>query len=65
MSLTRHLVCARCGTHFDCGSEAGSCWCAQEDFRLPLPPAGSGEDCLCPICLRAAAKARPESAARP
>jgi len=46
----RRLACARCGAAFDCGSAIGHCWCAEEDFRLPMP--GTGEDCLCPACLR-------------
>jgi hypothetical protein len=52
----RLLACARCGVAFECGSEVGACWCAAEDFRLPMPAAGSGEDCLCPACLRKAAQ---------
>jgi Cysteine-rich CWC len=63
-SAPRPLTCARCGVPFDCGL-GGDCWCAAEPFRLPMPkPApkltpepGSVEDCLCPICLRAAASA--------
>jgi hypothetical protein len=51
----RPLVCARCGAAFECRSMAGTCWCADEDFRLPIPAAGSTEDCLCPACLRKAA----------
>jgi hypothetical protein len=51
----RPLVCARCGAAFECGSTVGHCWCAEEDFRLPMPAADSGEDCLCPACLRKAA----------
>jgi hypothetical protein len=56
MSQMRSLTCARCGAAFDCGSTAGACWCAAEDFRLPMPPAGSTDDCLCPDCLRKAAR---------
>jgi hypothetical protein len=52
----RSLTCARCGAAFECGSTVGRCWCAEEDFRLPMP-ADSSEDCLCPACLRAAALA--------
>jgi hypothetical protein len=51
----RQLACARCGTAFECGSTVGKCWCAAEDFRLPMPAADSGEDCLCAACLRKAA----------
>jgi hypothetical protein len=53
---TRRLACARCGAAFDCGSAAGACWCAAEDFRLPMPPGDAREDCLCPACLRKAAR---------
>jgi hypothetical protein len=49
----RSLTCARCGTAFECGSALEKCWCAEEDFRLPMPT--TGEDCLCPACLRKAA----------
>ena len=31
------LVCARCGTSFECGASAGACWCMDEAYRL-LPP---------------------------
>jgi hypothetical protein len=51
----RRLACARCGTAFACGSTMDACWCAAEDFRLPMP-ADAGEDCLCPACLREAAR---------
>ena len=34
----RALTCARCGAAFECGSTVGKCWCAEEDFRLPMPP---------------------------
>ena len=50
----RRLACARCGAAFDC-SLGGGCWCAEENFQLPMPAEGSGEDCLCPGCLRKAA----------
>jgi hypothetical protein len=49
----RRLACARCGKVFDCGLSA-ACWCAAEDFRVPMP-AGKADDCLCPSCLRALA----------
>ena len=52
----RSLTCARCGAAFECGSTADTCWCAAEDFRLPMPPADSTEDCLCADCLRKAAE---------
>jgi len=48
----RSLTCARCGAGFDCGSAAGSCWCFEEEYRLPMPPADSASDCLCAACLR-------------
>jgi hypothetical protein len=50
----RRLSCQRCGAAFDC-QLGGGCWCAAEPMRLPMPAAESGEDCLCPACLRAAA----------
>jgi hypothetical protein len=51
----RRVVCKRCGIAFDC-DRSGACWCASEDFRMPML-AGSTEDCLCPTCLRTAATA--------
>jgi hypothetical protein len=48
----RGLTCARCGAAFECGSAADACWCFEEAYRLPLPPADSAADCLCPACLR-------------
>ncbi len=51
---SRRLVCACCGTAFDCIPD-GDCWCKAESFRLPLPDAAA-EDCLCPACLRQAAQ---------
>ena len=60
----RRLTCARCGAAFACGSAAGTCWCAEEDFRLPMPPEGSTEDCLCPACLRKAARAYAAASSR-
>ena len=55
------IACERCGCEFDCSlSKAGKCWCAKETFRLPvpLPPeAGDIRGCLCPSCLRLAARA--------
>ena len=50
---SRELLCARCGAAFHCGL-GGACWCAAEPMRAPMPPPGSNEDCLCPVCLRAA-----------
>jgi hypothetical protein len=61
MNQPRPLTCARCGAAFECGSAVGACWCAAEDFRLPMPPADSTEDCLCPACLRKAAGERSEA----
>jgi hypothetical protein len=31
-------------------SLSGTCWCAQETVRVPMPVAS--EDCLCRDCLR-------------
>jgi hypothetical protein len=49
------VACARCGAAFECGAETGACWCAEEQFRLPMPTGDAG-DCLCPACLREAAQ---------
>jgi len=57
-SLQRRLTCGRCGSAFDC-APGGDCWCAAEPVRLPLPAAGSTDDCLCPACLRTLAAVRP------
>jgi len=54
----QRAACARCGAAFDC-DPGGDCWCAHEDFRLPMPVAG--ETCLCVACLRAAAQDGPRS----
>jgi uncharacterized protein len=61
----RELTCARCGAAFECGSAAGACWCFEEDYRLPLPPADSATDCLCPTCLRSHARALTQAKAGP
>ncbi|WP_246800340.1 cysteine-rich CWC family protein [Bradyrhizobium sp. ERR14] len=50
----RRLACARCGTEFSCDL-SGTCWCAEETAKLPMPV--EGEDCLCRECLRKAAEA--------
>ena len=55
MKGSRRLACTRCSATFDC-RPGGDCWCAAEPYRLPLPEAAA-EDCLCPACLRAAARA--------
>lgn len=49
------LRCAKCGAEFGC-DPAGACWCKDESFRLPMPSSDAGS-CLCPRCLREAAKA--------
>jgi hypothetical protein len=49
----RTLTCEKCGTEFGCTLDAKSCWCADENYRMPMPAEGS--DCLCPDCLRTAA----------
>jgi hypothetical protein len=45
----RLFACSACGTEFACGL-SGTCWCAEETVRLPMPVAS--EDCLCRDCLR-------------
>ena len=54
INAPRAFVCARCNAAFGC-NPGGACWCMDEEFRLPMPAAGSGADCLCPDCLRALA----------
>ncbi|WP_092189871.1 cysteine-rich CWC family protein [Bradyrhizobium sp. cf659] len=54
MQEPRRLACSRCGTEFGCDL-SGTCWCAEETARLPMPV--KGEDCLCRECLRKAAAA--------
>jgi hypothetical protein len=54
-AASRRLTCARCGAAFECGL-SGECWCAAEPYRLPLDIFGAQADCLCPACLRKAAK---------
>jgi hypothetical protein len=51
--LPRRLACSGCGTEFSC-SLSGSCWCADETAKLPMPV--DGGDCLCRDCLRQAAQ---------
>ncbi|MDE2604026.1 MAG: hypothetical protein KGL62_16910, partial [Bradyrhizobium sp.] len=50
----RRLACSGCGTEFVC-ELSGSCWCAEETARLPMPIEGG--DCLCRECLRKMASA--------
>jgi hypothetical protein len=45
----RRIACSACGAEFTCGL-SGTCWCAEETIRLPMPVAN--EDCLCRDCLR-------------
>ena len=45
----RRIACSACGAELTC-TLSGTCWCAQEPARLPMPVAG--EDCLCRNCLR-------------
>jgi hypothetical protein len=60
MQEPRNTICSRCGTEFTC-NPGGSCWCADETARLPIPVAG--EECLCRDCLRKmAAENRPQGA---
>jgi len=54
-TAARRVTCARCGAAFDC-CLSGDCWCDAEPYRLPMP--ATDEDCICPICLHAAAKAQ-------
>jgi hypothetical protein len=52
VALSRRLSCSECGAQFGCDL-SGSCWCAEETVKLPMPAAGG--DCLCRDCLRALA----------
>ncbi|WP_114359674.1 MULTISPECIES: hypothetical protein [Rhodopseudomonas] len=54
----RRLICAGCGAEFSCTMDSG-CWCSAEPAHLPLP--SDAVDCLCPECLREAAKASRKS----
>jgi hypothetical protein len=49
-AVARRVTCAGCGANFGCGL-SDECWCADSDFRLPMPD-DSAEDCLCPDCMR-------------
>jgi len=44
-------TCAACGETFGCGNVEGktSCWCADLPAVMPV----SGDECLCPKCLKA------------
>jgi hypothetical protein len=57
-TASHRIICARCGTAFNCGGDSGDCWCMDEAYRLPMPTAAR-EDCVCPACLRQAALSRP------
>ncbi len=45
-------VCG-CGRSFACGAATGHCWCFERPAVLPVPAAGGGIGCLCPMCLAA------------
>lgn len=60
--VSRRLTCPRCGAAFDC-TLSDVCWCARQPLGLPVPEPDSGEDCVCPACLKAKGEAgRPEVA---
>ena len=50
------IECSACGRAFECGADAGACWCAQIDLGAPARErlAATYDDCLCPECLAAA-----------
>ncbi len=56
-NANRNLVCAHCGTAFECGL-SGECWCAAEPYRLRMTDRAAQADCLCQVCLRKAAVAQ-------
>jgi len=55
---TTNLVCERCGESFHCGAKEQQCWCMQvtlsEGRREELSK--QFKLCLCPACLKDAAK---------
>ncbi|HJZ19555.1 MAG TPA: hypothetical protein VJ226_01275 [Bradyrhizobium sp.] len=53
MPLPRRLSCSGCGAEFTCDL-SGTCWCAEETARLPMPVEDG--DCLCRDCLRKMAR---------
>ena len=55
--------CSGCGATFVCGVRAGAarCWCADLPLTHPVPGPASGATCLCPDCLRAAARSPPRA----
>jgi hypothetical protein len=51
-------TCESCGREFDCGADAGACWCdalVLGQDRLAILREHF-ERCLCPDCLRVAAE---------
>jgi Cysteine-rich CWC len=54
-------TCESCGREFGCGAQDETCWCAQAELgpdRLAILREHF-ERCLCPDCLRVAARAAP------
>jgi hypothetical protein len=60
VTRVRRETCESCGREFGCGADEGACWCAE----VALGPDELAvlrehfERCLCPDCLRIAARAR-------
>src|SRR6202020_1571796 len=56
------VTCERCRAEFECSASGETeCWCVRETYRLPMPlplEADPVTTCLCPSCLRAAARLR-------
>ena len=51
-------LCSQCAAPFECTQAAG-CWCAELPHVFAMPAPG-GQDCLCPVCLRAKLEALKE-----
>ena len=49
------LLCAECGSAFQCSHPSGGCWCAA--FPQVMPPKPDAR-CLCPSCLAKAVAKR-------
>lgn len=47
----RVVKCGSCGQNFECGSQAGFCWCSDLKKVEKLP--SEYFDCLCDKCLKA------------
>lgn len=55
------VLCPRCSSDFECGAQAGGCWCAKVvlDDRVRGDLATFYKGCLCPQCLQSIEDDRP------